>query len=695
MKRKLAVLGLCFALAELAAATLPPPAAVPAALLTAGAALLLVICRRGRASAAVWVLAGLALGLGYSAGYDAAVVRPVEALAGSTVTATATVEPDCSTAYGPGMLRGTLRLEGIPGCRGAVLVQCWSFPAERAGERFTAQFALSALPKDRYRAGSYADGVYLEAEYLGGWAAQPSKSVPRFWMNDARLALSARLRRWMPQPYGPLAAAMLLADRSLLPADVTNAFRAAGVSHLLAVSGLHISLLCGVFALGAAAGGRRRFARPRILARAALILFYMALTGAPVSVRRAGVALLLALAGEWLLQPPDYLTAMGAAALLFGLQNAWAPCDVGFQLSFAAVLGVQAGAALARWERPRLPGWLMAPLAAVQTAAFASLATLPVLLANGMTASGVAVLSNLLVVWMLRPALLLGLAVLALSALPVLAPAMRAASLLLSVWLRGMLAIVRWCAALPAANVYLPRRYTLFVLAVLGALAVFFWCRRKTLPMLWLLPAAAVCGLAAAGLGMLLMRDVITVALVGTAGNPCAVITQNDRAAVLFRGGKTNLDAVEEYLAGHGAPEVLLTVDIRQDPQEAYAGDAALVLAEAERGWRACELSETLTLYLYHSAAGNLAVIRAGDASLALAAGSAALPQPLAVDVFCAGGSWPEGLSAGAVLANSTAPRLFTGAGGAAVYYGSEAPAAVLRPGRSLILEEVERLAVQ
>ena len=123
---------------------------------------------------------------------------------------------------------------------------------------------------------------------------------------------------------------MLLGDKAALPDTVQDIFRAAGISHLLAVSGLHLALLCGLFSFGR----RRRFCRPLILARAAVAVFYMLLTGLPISVLRAGIVFLLVLLGDWFYQPIDLLTLTGAAAVLLGLQNPYAPCDIGFQLSF-------------------------------------------------------------------------------------------------------------------------------------------------------------------------------------------------------------------------------------------------------------------------------------------------------------------------------------------------------------------------
>ncbi len=57
----------------------------------------------------------------------------------------------------------------------------------------------------------------------------------------------------------------------------------------------------------------------------------------------------VALAENFLLLPFDLLTSTGfLRRSQLGLQNAYAPCDIGFQLSFCAVLGVQAAAALTR-----------------------------------------------------------------------------------------------------------------------------------------------------------------------------------------------------------------------------------------------------------------------------------------------------------------------------------------------------------
>ena len=446
MKRKLGWFGLGFAGAELAAAILPPLVCVPAAAFLVCLALLWIKRRRDSAIPVLGALCGLAWFLVFTLVW----VRPVKVLAGQTVTCTAVVETDADASYSESRLRGTLRLTEIDGRAANVKVQCASFPGESAGERFTAKFALTERPDNKYRLSRQSKGVYLQAEYLGSYHPLDASRAPRFALYRLRQRWSATLRRWLPRQLDGIEAAMLLADKSRLDDSVQQAFRAAGVSHLLAVSGLHLALLCGLLGFGR----KWKFYRPLILLRAAAALFYLLLTGMPVSVSRAGIVLLVALVGDFFLLPPDLLTSTSFAAILLGLQNAYAPCDLGFQLSFCAVLGVQAAAELARTEqraaqdKPAAVKALCQVAEPVQTAVLASLATLPVLVAHGMAASLVGVLCNLLVVWMVQPALQLGILLLVCSAVPFLAAITNLTALVLSLWLKGLLWLVRCCAAL-------------------------------------------------------------------------------------------------------------------------------------------------------------------------------------------------------------------------------------------------------
>lgn len=704
MTRKLAGFGFAFAVAELAAVCLPPLAV----LLTAAFVVLgwiLSRLRRGKPGIGTPVFLGILVGSAWALLFQALVVEPQIRLAGQTVTAQAVVQTDVEASFQDGSLRGTLRLVEMNGTPCNIKVSCSAFPASRPGDCFTATFALQEILSDQYRQSWFADGVYLEAEYQGGYTALPPSGSWVFRLYRLRERLSHALCVWMPAELGGMEAAMLLGDKSRLSRTVEEAFRTAGVSHMLAISGLHLSLLCGLFAAG---GKRRQFFRPYLAVQAGLTLFYMALTGFSVSVLRAGAIYCITLLGYALLQPPDLLTSLGVAAVLIGLPNAYAPCDMGFQLSFCGVLGVQLGAALARWQRKTLlPSRetvedsrrrrnlerLLHALETVETTALASLATLPVLLAHGLSAGGAAVPANLLTVWMLRPALLLGLLVLLAAALPFLGPLHHLLSLVLSVWLSWMYGLVQWCADLPLAKLYLPRRYALFVWCVLAMMGLLFWVRKR---FVWYLPSAAICLSLAVVMGVSMQAGVLRVLMVGTAGNACTVLIQDGQAAVLFRGGAANLHAVEDCLAENGAPEWCAVVDLRQESDGLdFSGAASVIsLSQLESSVVSVTLMQGITADCFCSASGILCVVQEGAYRIGAATGQPNLPTPVQVDLFCAAGSLPDCIAADAVMTNTLSPRWLAEWEGPLLYAGEE-PVAMIRPGKSVTLEEGKAIAVQ
>lgn len=684
---------MAFALAELFAANMPPLVLVPAAALFA-----LLVFLFWHYDIRIPLLGSLC-GTVFFLLFILVNVLPLQQWVGQQVRCTVTVETDAARSYRDGYLRGTLRVTQCDGEAADFLVNCAAFPAAKPGECFSADFLFLPLEENAYRTSYQSNGVYLQAEYQGNYCLLPESSAPRFALFQLRQNLSNLLQRWMPAEEGELEAAMLLGSKDELRDSIQDSFRAAGVSHLLAVSGLHVALLCGIFSFGR----HRRFLRPLILLRAALVVFYMVLTGLPISVLRAGFVFLLALAGDFFLQPVDLLTSTGAAAVVISLQNAYAPCDVGFQLSFCAVLGVQAAGTLFRWEKGVFPApegrffrlfyaLLLRFLETFQVALFASIATMPVLIAHGLTASGVSLLTNLLVVWMLQPALLLGVFSLFIAPISALEPVSHLLGLLLTVWLRWMLVIVNWCASLPMAYIDLPRRYTLLVFAVLGILAFVFWKNRQ---MIWYLPAATVCGVFALVLGVRAERDVVRISMVGADNNPCVVCTQNGEALILFRGGQSNLNAVNSYLAERAQPDVVGFVDLRQSPSELNFDDFLVESIENMPAYSTQEILDDLTLDLYHDESGNLAVLEIADRHIAVMAGNIRLQQPVNVDVICAAGALSDSVQADTIITCTDTAKWISNAAGKNLLYSSDVPVILIRPGISVVYEEVEPLALQ
>jgi len=131
---------------------------------------------------------------------------------------------------------------------------------------------------------------------------------------------------------------IFLGDKSDLSFAQKTALSFSGVLHAFAVSGLHVGYLVGAVLLMVGAGRRKRWLR--LAATAAMLLFYLRLTGTPASVLRAGIMTLCLLTATALDEKNDPYTALSLAALLCLCYKPLWIMDAGFQLSFAAACGL-------------------------------------------------------------------------------------------------------------------------------------------------------------------------------------------------------------------------------------------------------------------------------------------------------------------------------------------------------------------
>lgn len=150
--------------------------------------------------------------------------------------------------------------------------------------------------------------------------------------------LSFRLREAVGGDEGALAAAMLLGDRSGLPDAAARDFSRAGVSHLLALSGLHLSAVAG------AVGWLLTKLRLPKLAKTPLmsvfLLLYLAVVGFPLSAVRAAIMLFAVFAAYYSGADGDGVSSVFLASAIILTVSPAAVADIGFMLSFSATLGI-------------------------------------------------------------------------------------------------------------------------------------------------------------------------------------------------------------------------------------------------------------------------------------------------------------------------------------------------------------------
>lgn len=682
----LAVFGISYLTALLAAVCLPPAALLlPAAFLAV--ALLLRTVRGGRRDYFIIVLAGGLTALLGLAVWRQVVLTPVSAFAGQTGTARVSVLESSDTGE-DGFMSAVLQIEQWQGQSVHFKAQAERCPEMEVGECAFLQLTLQS-PEPEEKLANYAKGVYLAAEYQGGYAYIGESGALWARLTRLRLHLSHLLRRWLSAENGAMAAAMAVGDRTRIDTALRRLMSRAGISHLLVVSGLHVSLVCAALQRR----GARRYRLRAVLAMG-VALFLMALTGFTPSVCRAGITAMLCYTAVLLTERPDGLTNMALAGMLLCVPQPYRIADISMQLSFAATLGmIFSGTVYERAARHFLaqqsrqkPG--KAPILR-RTAAraaqpllvsfMASLFVVPVLLLHDMAVSGAGILGNLLTMWLVPYILLGSWCVILAGLVPAAYPLYRGLSLALELLLRALRFAAQLCAALPFSRLPLPQGYTCLVLAVLAALVWLAWYRRRWR---WLAAAMPLVLCLALGIGAAFQKDTVELALVGSRTAPCLVITQNAHTAVIFRGGVANCRSVENYLDNHGLLTPDHVVDLRLEPgRELPAGRESAVLTQC--GSEEKELWPGVWLKGLHTAKGNLAVVDISGWQMALSAGTPQLKQPLMLDAYGAGMAVPEGIEAETVLTKSTKFKVETAAK-AAVYRGSYAPKITVRPGRSV-----------
>lgn len=152
-----------------------------------------------------------------------------------------------------------------------------------------------------------------------------------------RADMISTIKSSIPSDAGTLSAALLTGDKTGLSDNANSMFKAAGASHLMAVSGLHLSVSVG-FAVGIMK--KLRVHDKAVFAVSVFLVFcYCAVAGFSKSVVRAGIMMLVMLLGNAVGKRGDTLNSLGFALFLLCL-NPFAVSDIGMSLSVLAVLAI-------------------------------------------------------------------------------------------------------------------------------------------------------------------------------------------------------------------------------------------------------------------------------------------------------------------------------------------------------------------
>lgn len=196
-------------------------------------------------------------------------------------------------------------------------------------------------------------GIFVSAETEGEVGLLGRGDVSFF--AGLRQKLSSRLLAEMSADGGGFAAALILGDRLHLPDSIDRDFRALGITHMLALSGTHLTSMFSLIERFLPRGKGLL----RLLVLCPAVIFYMALTGFSSSVVRAGIMYIAAKTAAVIKRDADSFTSLSVSVLLIAVADPYSVFDCGLQLSFLSMLGLIASEALRRdietKRRTRLP----------------------------------------------------------------------------------------------------------------------------------------------------------------------------------------------------------------------------------------------------------------------------------------------------------------------------------------------------
>lgn len=186
--------------------------------------------------------------------------------------------------------------------------------------------------------GKYADGIYISAkcnltECFGERVNSPMRYVVALRQN-----IRDKLSYLMSGKEGGLSVALITGDKSYLDRDVKTAFMYSGTSHIMAVSGLHLSVIIGalMFILKRLKVGKKISSLVCVVS----VLLYMGLAGFSGSVTRAGIMLIVMLSAGLFSMRGDTLNSLGMAVTIMCVANPYCVTDVGAVLSVLSVMSL-------------------------------------------------------------------------------------------------------------------------------------------------------------------------------------------------------------------------------------------------------------------------------------------------------------------------------------------------------------------
>ncbi|MBE6741347.1 MAG: ComEC/Rec2 family competence protein [Ruminococcaceae bacterium] len=184
--------------------------------------------------------------------------------------------------------------------------------------------------------GYWGDKIFLTSKLTAYSKTGKTVNSPMKYIEKARQGIRQRLSQ-IPGDEGALSRAFIIGDKSGISLKLYTAFKSAGTAHLMAVSGLHLTAICGFLLLIM----KKLKIKDKVAFSAAIavIIYYSALCGFSKSIMRAGIMMTVLMLGRIINRHGDTLNSLGLAVFIICI-NPFAIWDVGAVLSILSVLSL-------------------------------------------------------------------------------------------------------------------------------------------------------------------------------------------------------------------------------------------------------------------------------------------------------------------------------------------------------------------
>lgn len=509
-------------------------------------------CRKTRIGA--FLLLGCAVGLIWNWGFDRMYLANARQYDGKVVQSQIEITDYCyETNYGIAA-DGKIDLSGNTF---RVKFYLYEDVDLRPGDRVTGSFRLRYTANGGEKAPTYhqGKGVFLLAYGRETPQITPIDTVPaKYFAATARRTILTQLDRLFPEDTLGFARALLLGDKSKLSYEVDTAFQTSGISHVVAVSGLHVSIL---FSILYVFGGRHKIVG--VAVGIPVLIAFAAIAGFTPSIIRACIMqglMVLALLINKEYDPP---TALAFSGLVMLAVNPLTITSVSFQLSVSCMIGIflfshrihdyllrgkRIEAAKGKTLKAKAIRWLVN---SVSVTLGAMITTTPLCAYYFDAVSLVSILTNLLTLWIIS-FIFYGVMAACIAG-AVWLPLGQGIAWVISWAIRYVIGVAKLLSKVPLAAVYTKNVYIVVWLILCYVLLAIFLRSKKKYPWVLGLCAAAVLFTAVGASWLEPRLDTYRLTALNVGQGQCLLLQSGSKVYMIDCGGDTPENTADEAAA--------------------------------------------------------------------------------------------------------------------------------------------------